>query len=309
MGVEQAAGGCGVAHKARGDGCGRREAQDHKSRRAQGGAGAEESGQGLDALQPGQRADIVRPGGEAGRGALNILYSAGAEAAEEIIAGIADPALKSIYDGQSLSSHYSPETAADILHDALVGGILGGVGGSVAAITRRGAPAGATNDGEALDNAATARPEPQAGADTHAAESGAQGVSGTQNAVPKAETAIADYQRQTRYGATLNEVRAHLPEIENNMPVATITGSEFQKTAGDSRSLRVKAIEFFNSLGNKVFRDGMGDIELNDAGARDSLAHGYGKLKAATFAALPNVLKNGTLISTKGPYEGHHYDS
>ena len=52
----------------------------------------------------------------------------------------------------------------------------------------------------------------------------------------------------------------------------------------------------------------MGNIALNSAGVRDSLAHGYGKLKAATFAALPDVIKYGKIIKTRGAYEGHQYD-
>ena len=129
------------------------------------------------------------------------------------------------------------------------------------------------------------------------------------NAAPGSGTAIQDYQRQSRYGEMLNQIRAHLSEIQNDAPVAVITGNEFQKTDGDDPNLRKKVINFFNSIGNKVFRKGMGDIALNAAGVHDSLAHGYGRLKAATFAALPNVLTDGKLISTRGPYEGHNYDS
>ncbi len=36
---------------------------------------------------------------------------------------------------------------------------------------------------------------------------------------------------------------------------------------------------------------------------------GYTRLKAATFAALPSVLKQGKIIAHNAPYEGHNYDS
>ena len=68
-------------------------------------------------------------------------------------------------------------------------------------------------------------------------------------------------------------------------------------------------IEFFNAIGNKVFRKGMGEIALNNAGAHDSLAHGYGRLKAATFASLPDVLKEGKIISYDPNYLGRQYES
>ena len=125
-----------------------------------------------------------------------------------------------------------------------------------------------------------------------------------------AETSvIRDYQRTERHGETLDKVRSHLSEIKTMAPVASITGDEFQKTENDTRKLGEKVLDFFDSIGNRVFRSGMGNIELNNAGVHDSLAHGYGKLKAASFAALPDVLKNGKLIEQRGPYAGHNYDS
>lgn len=111
------------------------------------------------------------------------------------------------------------------------------------------------------------------------------------------------------HGLVLDAVRENLPKIQGMEPVASLTGEEFQKTAGDTRSLRAKVLDFFNSIGNKVTRSDIGEIELNNAGARDSTAHGYGKLKAATFAALPAVLEQGKIIAVNGPYEGHDYDS
>ena len=164
----------------------------------------------------------------------------------------------------------------------------------------------------AAENAATAPFAPQTTNDTAQGENAIQGntegeTARSENAVPSG-TAIKGYQRRTVRGETLDEIRAHLSEIANDAPVASLTGNEFQKT-DDGKSLRTKVIEFFDKIGNKVFRNGMGNIDLNDAGAHDSLAHGYGKLKAATFAALPDVLANGRLVNTKAPYEGHNYTS
>lgn len=128
-------------------------------------------------------------------------------------------------------------------------------------------------------------------------------TAGQQNTVPGTGTA------REYHGQIIDTIRANLDKVKGMDSVVELTGQEFQKTAGDNRPLRQKVIEFFNSIGNKVFRPGMGDIELNMAGAKDSTAHGYGKLKAATFAALPSVLEKGTLIYKRSPYEGHDYDS
>ena len=97
-------------------------------------------------------------------------------------------------------------------------------------------------------------------------------------------------------------------ELAGDKTVASLSGFEFQKSATDNRTLTQKVIDFFNSIGNRVIRADIGEISLNSAGAHDSLGHGFGKVKAATFAALPNVLKNGRIIRTNGAYDGHNYD-
>lgn len=130
-----------------------------------------------------------------------------------------------------------------------------------------------------------------------------------QNPAGGAKSAPVEGAERVYHGQVLDTVRGHLNEVQNMAAVARLTGSEFQKQAGDTRPLRTKVMEFFNSLGNKVTRPDIGDIALTGAGARDSTAHGYGKLKAATFAALPSVLKDGKIIEVRGPYGGHSYDS
>lgn len=111
------------------------------------------------------------------------------------------------------------------------------------------------------------------------------------------------------HGLVIDAIRKHFQEVKNDEVVKTITGNEFQKTVNDTRSLKAKIKEFFDSIGNKVTREGFGDIALNNAGVRDSLEHGYGKLKAATFAALPDVLQKGKLYNADPNHTLHPYDS
>lgn len=154
--------------------------------------------------------------------------------------------------------------------------------------------------------------------ETLAAQDGANVQSGTvdtpapqqaQKTASTGEAVLKDYQRAEHHGNILDTVRANLGKVSKIKPVAALTGQEFQKNAGDSRNLRTKVIDFFNSIGNKVTRKDLGDIELNTSGVRDSLSHGYGKLKAATFASLPQVLEQGEILAHNAPYEGHWYDS
>lgn len=120
---------------------------------------------------------------------------------------------------------------------------------------------------------------------------------------------IQPYQKQEHHGTVLDAVRANIGELRSMQPVKALKGTEFRKDPSDSRKLRDRVLEFFNELGNKVTRPGFGDIALNNAGVRDSLGHGYGKLKAAAFASVPEVLRDGKIVGYRGPYEGHEYDS
>ncbi len=69
----------------------------------------------------------------AGKIALSFLEEGGEEAIEDLI----QPALQMIYNGKTLGGSYSELEASEILHDFLVGGILGGLGGGVEAIGNR----------------------------------------------------------------------------------------------------------------------------------------------------------------------------
>ena len=120
---------------------------------------------------------------------------------------------------------------------------------------------------------------------------------------------VQQYQKEEHHGKILDVIREGLPQIKEMAAVKQLSGNEFQKTEEDKRSLRAKVIDFFNGIGNKVFRPGMGDIELNTAGARDSLAHGYGKMKAATFAALPEVIEKGKIVYSDPNYKNRGYES
>lgn len=72
-----------------------------------------------------------------GRAAWNLLFSAGGESVEELISGIADPILTSIYNDRGVFENLSEMEAADVLYDMLIGGIMGFLGGSVEGLTKR----------------------------------------------------------------------------------------------------------------------------------------------------------------------------
>ena len=89
----------------------------------------------------------------AAQAAIKLLSSAVEEGAEEVVAGVLDPALEYLYGGQGYSN---PDLAADIAYDALVGAALGGIGGGVQMGINRAAynaPYRGVSDGEEARNA------------------------------------------------------------------------------------------------------------------------------------------------------------
>ena len=141
---------------------------------------------------------------EGGRTALHVLSSMGGEALEEVFSGAVDPALESIYNGKRIGANYSVDTLADIAHDALIGGILGGIGGAVDAGGKRygnatGAPVAAQARQTSVESNIT--PKPNNGAEARISPDMAQ----TKTAAPKVETAAVE--RTPAQGASLAETQ------------------------------------------------------------------------------------------------------
>lgn len=114
---------------------------------------------------------------ETGRRALTIAAAAGGEASEEAVSGYVNPWLKSIYNGQRRGLGRTREELADMAYDMLIGGIMGGIGGTVqaAGVTgERRADAQRRSDTQTLD--AVPRNTSGAGTLTVESERGAQAL-------------------------------------------------------------------------------------------------------------------------------------
>lgn len=269
-----------------------------------------------------------------------IINGGGGEFVEEFVSSAVDPTLRAIYNGKSIGENYSEEQVSDWLYDGLVGAALGIAGSGVSIVTGADAKKNAKLRSGEVDKAfelmtskkstteprsaaetqgdITTPPVPSNDAVTHpeTLNSAVNNNAEMQNADVQKNTApngtesnIGAYMKEEHHGNILDGIRQHIDEVSSMESVAQISGNEFQKTAADPRPLRERVIDFFNSIGNKVARNGFGDIALNNAGVRDSLGHGYGKLKAATFAALPDVLRDGKIISYDANYKNRGYES
>ncbi|MDR1932296.1 MAG: hypothetical protein LBQ57_05655 [Spirochaetales bacterium] len=88
--------------------------------------------------------------------------------------------------------------------------------------------------------------------------------------------------------------------------VAGITGEEFKKSEID---LVTQVETFFNSIGGKVNRAGIGDVILNKEGAKSSIGHKLGRKKAAAFAAIPEIIQHGRIVDHQWNWKGRGYET
>ena len=109
-----------------------------------------------------------------------------------------------------------------------------------------------------------------------------------------------DPSRQT----VLSQQRAFL----ESAPVVHLTGNEFEKEAGTSLIDRV-ATWFKTQIGGQVAHPQIGTVVLNRQGVKDSWSHGGGRFKAAAFAAVPEVIRQGRILDVKNNWKGRGYDT
>lgn len=104
----------------------------------------------------------------------------------------------------------------------------------------------------------------------------------------------------------LEKVDNNAQAMEEKGVLAELTGQEFTK---GEQNLLQQVAEFFEQQGSQVEREGFGTVRLNKRGIKDSMAHGLGRKKAAAFAAVPEVIKNGVQIDYQPNWKGRSYDT
>ena len=100
--------------------------------------------------------------------------------------------------------------------------------------------------------------------------------------------------------------KAAIDFLENTAPVATLTGGEFQK---DGVKLTDKVSAYFNSIGNLAHNEELGNVVLDLKGVEDSLAHGIGRVKAAAFMAVKDVIEKGFVFNRETNWKNRGWDT
>lgn len=96
--------------------------------------------------------------------------------------------------------------------------------------------------------------------------------------------------------------------VRNMEPVATLLGDEFEGQRG-VKVLTEAVTQYYNSLGNQVHNDVVGDILLSRRSVKDDIAHGYNDVKAITFKAVPEVLEKGKILQFNKDWKARGYDT
>ncbi len=260
-----------------------------------------------------------------------IINGGGGEFVEEFVSSAVDPTLRAIYNGKSVGENYSEEQVSDWLYDGLVGAALGIAGSGVSIATGDDAKKNAKLRSGEVDKAfelmtgkkaasepqsvaeaqgdITTPPTPSNDAVTRPAElnSTINNNVETQNVDTQKNTAPTGTESEK---ATSNEIvqklRSNIPSIQQEPVAATLTGDEFAK---GEKKLTEQVGDFFRSFGNRVFRSGLGNVIIDERGVKSDIAHGLGRAKSITFAAVPDVIATGKQIDYQQNWKGRGYDS
>ena len=224
-------------------------------------------------------------------GREEVIQGAVSRLAQNAVYGQGNP----LFSLENENAVVNPSTAAqEFLGGAVVGGILGG--GQLAVQQGLNAAANRQAARRAQEGAQAAQGD--GGPVTQGTvQEAARGQESPEN--DKA-TARADSR------AVVEKLRENIQRIGSMEPVSRLTGSEFQKSGG---KLTDQVGAFFRRLGNRVTRRNFGDVILDERSIKNDIAHGIGRAKAITFAAVPDVIANGQQIDYQENWKGRGKDS
>lgn len=108
------------------------------------------------------------------------------------------------------------------------------------------------------------------------------------------------------YNKAEHDIEANIRAVSLMSAVTELTGQEFK--AGGS-TLVSDVMAYYKTLGNNVYNEVLGDVELTRRGIKDSLAHGMGQNKAAAYKAVPQIISDGQIVDYQERWKGHNYDT
>lgn len=266
---------------------------------------AVEVGGGIDVL-PRQ----LQSAAQSGKGAvLDWVKSMFDEGREEVIQGAITQLTQNVvlgaenplYSGTDQNAVLSPSRAGqEFLGGAVAGGLLGAGQALVnSAINRNGgtrSSAGAQESAMPVSQDTQAETAPQA-TEMPILDAEIQRLFGQQNAAPNTEAADVPLRER---------VRSSIPALQEMSPVSVLDGTEIPRGG----RMIDRLVSFVNSIGNRVNRPGFGDVLFSRGRIKNSMiGHGVGQAKIDTFAAVPDVIRNGQQVDYQKNWKGRNYDT
>lgn len=239
----------------------------------------------------------------AGRAVLNLAANAAGEGFEEFVSSAANPVLRRVFDENALAEYGDPQMWADAAYDALVGATIGGVLGGAGQVIENRANRRASQNAAEAPTAGTAT---QTGVDTSTGVNPVEAGIDASVRLFNEGGGVIDTQAPNNTASVVEQLRAAIPQLQNNTPVAEVQGNELPQ----GNRLIDRLVAFAESIGNKVVRPGFGEVLFSRSRIRGSFAgHGYGNAKIETFAAVPAVIRDGVEIGHEQNWKGRGYDT
>ena len=98
-----------------------------------------------------------------------------------------------------------------------------------------------------------------------------------------------------------DDIKTNLKDVANMPTVSNVKETEFSK---GKIKLVDQVAEFFDDIGNNVYNEMLGDVELSRKGVKDDISHGIGRAKAISFKAIPDIIKIGKIVNYSINYKG-----
>lgn len=106
---------------------------------------------------------------------------------------------------------------------------------------------------------------------------------------------------------SINDRAAQKEYLLGDNFVSHLSGKEFEK---EDEPLTKRVAKYYaENYGGKIERDNIGEVILDERGVKDSLLHGIGRNKAAAFAAVPEIIRDGAIIDAQANWKGRNRDS
>lgn len=254
-------------------------------------------------------------GAAGGEAVANMLSEMTAEGLEEVVGYMANYAVDKVSKEPDAEFSWS-ELLQNFAAGALAGGILGAGGTAVNTLqNKKQQNAIELQNQNAMHNIpslTSVKKQP-----SEVVQGQPVGISQAQGEIPMLdgiiEPAVRSDEQQNTMKKPRNEQTEIVEKLRENVAsmidmdfVTRLKGNEFQ--SGEKKLSQMVA-EFFDSIGNKVARKGFGEIILNKRSIKDDMAHGIGRQKAITFAAVPDVISKGRQIDFQPNWKGRGYDT